>query len=560
MTHSIEFALFAPYNDSVKLIGNWNNFADTAMQKGDDGVWRTQVDLADGTYEYKFKVVSKSWFAEGKEVVVADPLAHHITLDNRENAVVKIKNGKKILTEYEWHHDDKFLPANHQLVIYEMHLGDFRGGIGDDTKKPGTFREAIEKLDYLAELGITAIELMPVNEFPGHHSWGYSLRNIYAVENSYGTVDDFCHFVDECHARGIRVIMDMVYNHMEADAPLTQIDYTYWFYGDNPDPADLDFGPKFNYEFYDENLKIFPAREHVIGAMNFFVEHFHIDGIRFDCTRALRYYELLQWFHDEAHRRASFKPFYTIAEHVPQDPTIADADGPMDAAWHDSFYRQIAATILAIPHDGRDPYNTGELLRVLDGRKDGFASVYNTVKYTDNHDQTRTMRMLGEYANMFDEVAFRRAKLGASLLLTAPGVPMLWMGQEVGQATPKTMEPQPFQWALLEQNHNQGLFQHYKHLMGLRRNNPALTSPNYEAVANWHDRAIIAFKRWNDQGNVVLVVANLQDKYAGEFSLGGAGLEDGTWREVIYNYEVSVNDGVLTDSLGESDVKIYIKI
>lgn len=156
--------------------------------------------------------------------------------------------------------DDQPLPSNDELIIYELHVGDFRGGVGDTVgDRKGCFTDVIDKLDYLADLGINCIELMPVNEFPGHHSWGYSQRSIYAVENSYGTPDELCQLIDECHARGIRVIHDAVYNHMEMDAPLTQIDYEYWFYRDNPDFDHLDFGPKFNYEFYDEQHKCFPC-------------------------------------------------------------------------------------------------------------------------------------------------------------------------------------------------------------------------------------------------------------------------------------------------------------
>ncbi|RPJ01109.1 MAG: hypothetical protein EHM39_03775, partial [Chloroflexi bacterium] len=281
-TSPIPFELLAPYNESVALLGSWNDWEPLPMEKDDRGIWRAEVPLADGDYEYKFQVISKSFFAAGETRTVADPKALEHTLDSHENSIVRVRNGQRSALTYEWQHDDKPLPPNEQLILYELHVGDFSGTSGADSGKIGTFADLIDRLDYLADLGINALELMPVNEFPGHHSWGYSLRSLYAVENSYGSPDDLARLVDECHARGIRVIHDAVYNHLEMEAPLTQIDYSYWFYEQNPDEEKLHWGPKFNYEHYDENLKTFPARDHVMGAMRMWNGNFHMDGIRFD--------------------------------------------------------------------------------------------------------------------------------------------------------------------------------------------------------------------------------------------------------------------------------------
>lgn len=558
-TKSVAFGLFAPHNEIVQLTGAWNDWQPIDMAKDETGHWRVEVDLPDGDHEYRFLVKSNSPFCLGEMKSVADPTALRYSLDNHENSIVQVKNGSAIVHDYVWQHDDVPLPPNEKLVIYELHVGDFRGGEGDTQSEPGTLVSALDKLDYLRDLGINAIELMPINEFPGGHSWGYSQHSVYAVENSYGTPNDLCRFVDECHARGIRVIHDAVYNHLASEAPLTQIDYSYWFYENNPDEAALNFGPKFNYEHYDPHYNVFPAREYVINALRMWVEQFHIDGIRFDCTRAIKYFDLLRWFDDEAHKRANFKPFYTIAEHVPQDSAIASGNGPVDAAWHDTFMRQLACTTLGVPHHGRDPYNTSEVLRLMNAHEDGFDSNYNTVRYLSNHDEERIFFLLGDVANTFDEAAFRRAKLGASLLLTAPGIPMLWMGEELGQPTNKSMELRPVQWGLLEHEENQGLLNHYKHLLKLRMENDALTSDTFEAAADMPDRGIVAYKRWAANGNVVLVAANLKDEFAGAFMVSEAGLEDGTWKEVVYNYDVQVTGGVLNDELAESDVKIYVK-
>jgi 1,4-alpha-glucan branching enzyme len=559
----IRFELLAPYNEFVNLLGSWDGWKETPMQRSDGGTWFIDIPLADGTYQYKFHTKSLSWFALGQDVTIPDPKAPEISLDSNENAIVHVVNGERAVHHYTWQHDDVPLPPNDQLVIYELHLADFRGGAGDsgdEGKGPGTFNGVIEKLDMLAALGINAIEFMPLNEWPGEHSWGYAQRSVYAVENSYGTPTDLCRLVDECHKRGIRVIHDAVFNHMESEAPLTKIDYEYWFYKDNPDEAALQFGPKFNYEKFDTVANRWPAREHVLGAIDFWVENFHIDGIRFDCTRGIKRWDVLDWFNKTAHARADFKPFITVAEHVPQDGAIVKPSGPMDAAWHENYYQQLVATVIGVPKDGRDPFNTTEMLRLLDGRTDGFSGTMTTIHYLDNHDHDRSMYLLGKDANTFDEAAFKRSKLGATLLLTSPGIPMLWMGQEVGQSTPKTLESQPIPWDLLKNPLNQALYDHYKALIGMRRANPALFSANYQVVADLPERGLIAFKRWNDAGNIVVVVANLRPAFGGAFEIGEAGLPDGDWHEAIYNYDVKVEGGRLKDELAEGEAKVYIKM
>ena len=144
--------------------------------------------------------------------------------------------------------------------------------------------------------------------------WGYSPLSPYAVESAFGTSDELAELIDACHARGLRVMQDAVYNHLHENAPLNRIDPSYWFYMQNPDDPDLHFGPKLNYEMHDEALGLFPAREYVLGALERWVSHFHVDGIRFDCTRAIRMHEVLHWFGDETHNRAGMKPFFTVAD------------------------------------------------------------------------------------------------------------------------------------------------------------------------------------------------------------------------------------------------------
>jgi 1,4-alpha-glucan branching enzyme len=561
VTEGVEFQLFAPYNAEVCLLGSWNNGQRIPMAKDDKGWWRVNVPLADGAYTYKFGLKSRSFFMVDQWVEIADPRAVSLTMEANESARLTVKDGKRANTTYQWRHDSDPLPPNDGLVIYELHVGDFSGGPGDDQdgKPKGRFENVIEKLDYLAKLGINAIELMPCNEFPGERSWGYNPRSIFAVENNYGVPDDLCRLVDECHARGIRVIHDGVYNHSEENAPLTRIDYTYWYYKENPDEPFNRFGPKFDYEHFDENLQVYPARQHVRDAILFWIDHFHIDGIRFDATYLIKHHEFLGWLHSEIFQHIKGKPFYTIAENIPQDPSIAGPNGPLDGAWHENYRQQVMATVLGQARDGREPYDLEGLAGVLDPRNDGFSGAFNVVNYLDNHDQERVMWLLGQVSKLLDDPAFRRNKLGISLLLTSPGIPMIYMGQEFGESAAKTIDWQRIDWSLLQNERNADLMRYYSGLIYLRKTNRALQSNTFEVICKDAERCLFAYKRWDDAGGVVVVVANLQDRYLGEIKIG-AWPGDGRWHEYHNNYDIDVAGGILTDTLAESEVKIYVKV
>jgi 1,4-alpha-glucan branching enzyme len=554
----IRFSLFAPRVKQVAIQGSWNDFNSVPMQQTANGVWWISFPLHDGEYQYRFEVIRNT--GKPKRVLVADPTGIRFA-DKYSCSVIRIVNGQPVYYQYQWKHDDVDLVPNEQLIIYEMHIGDFRGGPGDDIPAPGTFERVIAKLDYLTELGINALEFMPVTQAMPDDNWGYSQHSLYSVDNTFGTPDELARLVDECHKRGIRVIHDGVYNHLHENAPLPLIDYTYWFYEDNPDEEGLQFGPKFNFEYQDKTLEVYPAREHILGAMHRWIGSFRMDGIRFDSTRALKHFDVLSWLNEESHSRAGFKPFFTIAEHLPQDPSITGTDGPIDAAWHDNFYRQLNCTVLGVPYDNHNPLDTTELLRVLNAKTDGFTSNYNTIHYLNNHDQERTMHLLDSTSKLSGEAAFRRNKLGATLLMTAPGIPMLWMGEEFGQESQRGeyTDQKPLDWSLLHHEQNRNLWQHYRRLIALRKENLALCSDNFEPLADMPERGIIAFKRWDDVGNIIVIVANLIDQAVGEVEIQLKGVKDVRWRDVLNNTDIQIRNRHLVTTLAESEVKIYLQ-
>ncbi len=150
-------------------------------------------------------------------------------------------------------------------------------------------------------------------------------------------------------------------------------------------------------------------------------------------------------------------------------------------------------------------------------------------------------------------------KLGLSVIATVPGIPMIWMGQEFGFSSDKSLERRPIDWSLLQNDNNAGLLEHVKAIFKLRKETDALRNDSFEILFQDNERRIFAYKRWTEGGNVVVVAVNLRDDDAGEFVIEEKALEDGTWHEYTYNFDVEVQGGVLKDTLGKSDVKIYIK-
>ncbi|AFY45576.1 alpha-amylase family glycosyl hydrolase [Nostoc sp. PCC 7107] len=550
MANSIEFTLFAPYNKGAALIASFSDWQEISMKKGEDGYFRTTVELEDGVYQYKFRVQSKSWFFEADQwVEVTDPYATDIDeLGSKDNSVIRIKDGKKIVDTYVWHHDDKSLPADHELVIYELHVGDFSGG-EDDPYARGKYKHVIEKLDYLCELGINAIELLPVKEYPGDHSWGYNPRYFFATESSYGSTEGLKQLIDECHNRGIRVIMDGIYNHSESSSPLTQIDHDYWYHHAPRDP-DNSWGPEFNYELYDENLETYPARKFIGDTVRFWVQEYHIDGIRYDAARQIANYDFMHWIVQEAKKTAGAKPFYNVAEHIPETTSITNIDGPMDGCWHDSFMHTVTAHICG------DRFDLENLKDVIDPKRQGFMGATNVVNYLTNHDHNRVIVELGN-RNIFDEEAFRRIKLGVAILMTAVGVPLVWMGQEFGEYKPKTPESSKIDWTLLGNDLNRSLFDYYKGLIHLRKNSHALYTENIDFIHENPEAKVVAYSRWNDEGSRVVVVANFSENFLGGYHVPNFPC-GGTWHEWTANYDVEAgDDGIITD-LGPYEAKVFV--
>ncbi len=220
----------------------------------------------------------------------------------------------------------------------------------------------------------------------------------------------------------------------------------------------------------------------------------------------------------------------------------------MDACWHESFYQQI------LKHICGDGFNLENLKEVIAPERQGYQSATSVINYITCHDHKYIMAELGD-RSIFGKEAFNRAKLGAVLLFTAVGVPLVWMGNEFGEYNPE--EEAKIEWQLLENDDNQNLLDYYRGLIGLRTQNHALRTNNIEFFHEDPETKVLAYTRWNNEGSRVVVVINFSDNFLQDYTVDRFPAA-GTWHEWTQDYNVEAQKGKLVISLGECEAQVFV--
>ena len=323
-------------------------------------------------------------------------------------------------------------PERH--VLYELHIGTFT--------PEGTWTAAVPWLRYLADVGITTLEIMPVAEFAGRHNWGYDGVNLFAPFHGYGSPDEFRRFVDHAHAAGLAVILDVVYNHM---GPSGNTLYRWTPAYKASERSEWGDGLNFDGE---RNLG---ARQLVIANAGYWIDEFHLDGLRLDATSAIvdRSPEhVLTALTRRAREAGRGRHIFVVGENEPQDASLLRAPVGLDALWNDDFHHctRIVATgvIEGYLHDYR-----GTPQELISAVKRGFLyqgqlypwqrnprgsstrglAGHRFVQFLENHDQVANAGF-GERLTMLSDPATLRAL--TALLLLSPPLPLLFQGQECG--------------------------------------------------------------------------------------------------------------------------------
>jgi maltooligosyltrehalose trehalohydrolase len=345
--------------------------------------------------------------------------------------------------DFAWS-DDRWsgLPLE-EYIFYELHVGAFT--------PEGTFAAIIPHLDELVDLGNTAVELMPVAQFPGERNWGYDGVGLFAVQNSYGGPDGLKQLVNECHRRGLAVVLDVVYNHLGAEGNYLH-DYGPYF----TDRYKTPWGDSLNFDGpYSDHVRHF-----FIENALYWINEFHIDALRLDATHALFDFsaytfleELVETVHEQAERLN--RRIYLIAENDRSDdrllrPAALGGFG-LDAQWSDDLHH-ILHSLLTDEHFGyyQDFSDFHQLVKaehygfVYSGGYSAFRQryhgtfaadlpAYRFVVCSQNHDQVGN-RMKGERLSQL--VSFEALKVAAGLVLLSPYLPLLFMGEEYGEPAP----------------------------------------------------------------------------------------------------------------------------
>jgi len=541
--HTFCFQLWAPYNERAALIGSFSDWQEIDMLKDELGVFQTEIALPDGEHAYQFRIVSNSFFSEGKWMTLSDPFARQVDENNRYNAILRLKNGRQITDEYVWQHDDVPLPSPEQQVIYEMHVAGFGGG---------GFLAAARRLDYLQELGVNCVQLMPIAEYPGTDDWGYTTLHSFAPESSYGRPEELKFLVDQCHARGISVILDLILNHTHPDHPLTRIDYEYWFYrpGTEPDERHDIWGPKFNLSVCDRKFRYCPARQYLFQLAEYWVREYHFDGYRIDAARQIRHFDFLAEVARRVKTIAAPKPFYFVAEHVPENPAIVSA-GPADGAYHETYYWAIDTLLI------HDTFSPDRLAAAIDPPHHGYPGAAGAVNFTENHDKIRLLQRLRDLTELDEATCFRCLHAAASLLLTSVGVPLLYQGQELAQSYPRDEAVHPIDWSLRQVPASARLFEHYRRLIALRNQTPALTSEQCDFLDNCAARRVLTYLRGKPTEAPVLVVAHLGAGELQDYRVCGLP-ETGSWREWPHSTPHGFDDDAPGLDLSSWQVRIFL--
>ena len=348
----------------------------------------------------------------------------------------------------------------------------------------------------------------------------------------------------------MRVILDMVLNHGSTDHFLAPIDHDYWFHHE-PRDKDNAWGPQFNYRHRDDRLDLCPALDYITSAIRHWVREYHIDGIRYDAARQIEWVDVMHTFSDTARKAAGPKSFINAAEYLPPNVDLVKA-GAMDATWYDTLWHAVKEAL-----DTATPEETENLRVALDGSRAGFTDCTQIVNYTANHDKARLFHVLAEQAHAFGDAAFRRACCAATLLMTAVGLPMIWMGEEFGEYKPFKADPDPINWDLLANDDNSRLRERYQKLIALRHSHDALCSNPITFFHDDRERAVLAYGRWTNGGNRLVVVANLHDEARGGYVVDHMPT-DGPWIDAIGESSHEVKDGKLTLDLAGWDARVLV--
>lgn len=492
--NSVTLSLFAPEKEFVYVIGDFNNwrvdtnfFMHRYQPSQDSTLWWLSIDdLSIGTeYAFQYLVDGHLRIADPYTDKVLDPWNDPWIPDETYPNLKSYPDGKTrepvaVLqtgqNEFNWTYSDTFqTPDKKDLVIYEMLLRDFINR--------HDYQTLIDTLDYLENLGINAIELMPVNEFEGNSSWGYNSSFYFAPDKYYGTRHALKALIDECHRRGIAVLIDMVLNHSYGQSPLVRL---YWDdlnnrpAANNPWYNQVSPNPVFawGYDFDHES----PHTQYFVDRVNsYWITEYKVDGFRFDFTKGLTNTGGDGWAYDAAR--------IAILERMADEIWAVDNSTVIILEHFAENSEEIALANYGMLLWGNTNYNYNEATMGWNANSDfswGYYesrgwSVPHLVTYMESHDKERLMFKNLQYGNSSGDydiqelsTALNRMKLAGAFFLTLPGPKMIWqfgeLGYDVSIDDPCRVCEKPIRWNYFQNEDRRKLYKTWQALLRLRNN------------------------------------------------------------------------------------------
>ena len=524
----VTFRTWAPNASTVAVKGGFNGWGSTALAKDMpggswNGYWSVDVSGARAGQEYKFAV---------NGAYKKDPRGRRV-VNSAGNSIVYDHGA------FDWGDDANFSAIwRNDLVIYEMHAGTYNA----EDWLPSTFDECVDKIAYLKALGVSAVELMPVNEFPGDRSWGYNPSDLFAIEAPHGGPDALKRFVKACHENGLAVLVDVVHNHY-GPSDLEMWQYDGWSSGGyggiyfyNDWKANTDWGstrPDYGRS---------EVRDFIQAQIQSFVEDYHVDGFRWDSVYNIRtcggtwnqngsdlLWQVNDWL----------KTYHPDVFRIAEDHAF-DTDVGFEAQWDHDFLSDVRWIATA---SGDADRNMNTLASYL-----GSGS-FGNVRYVESHDTCGDLNskhrlpydiQSGDPDGYFPR---KRALLANAMALVAPGTPMIFAGSEMHEWYTFSNN-QALQWSLT--NQNAGIVRAYADLIHLRRdaygNTAGFKQPGNVNVHHVNNTdKVVGLVRWNNGGQTddVLVAINWSATPRTGYSM--AFPSAGTWY-CLYNSDLQSYD------------------
>ena len=501
--NTVTLVLYAPFKEFTFVKGSfddWDLSLSNQMKQTTDSerYWITLTGLTSGEeYIYQYVVDGTITIADPYADKLSDPWNDSYISNTTYPDLIDYPSGKTsgiasvfqtAQTPYTWAVDDFVRPDNEDLIIYELLIRDFVAA--------HDYQTLIDTINYLKDLGINAVELMPVNEFEGNSSWGYNSSFYFAPDKYYGTKDKLKEFIDVCHQNDIAVIMDIVLNHSYGQSPLVQLYFdpnagswgqptpeNPWYNETSPNP-DYSWGYDFDHESLD--TKIFVSR-----VVKYWLNEYKFDGFRFDFTKGFTNTTGEGTTYD-ASRIAILKDIadtvwantsgaYVILEHFAENSEETELSDYGMMIWGNvtNSYAQASKGS-----------GSGWDFSWASYQERGWNNP-NLISYMESHDEERMMyrnikegNSSGTYNTRDTVTALKRVELAGAFFFTIPGPKMIWQFEELGYDTtinyPCRVCEKPILWNYYEEENRNDLYRFFKAFINLKKEYEAFSTDEYE--------------------------------------------------------------------------------